>query len=76
MRKDKEVKENGAKKNLILGVVLLFLTAFLVSSAVRQIRTGYHWLSAAVSICGVILFGTTGVCLLVNEIRQRRKNKK
>lgn len=73
MRKDTEVTKNKTEKNLIVGIVLLFLTAFLVSAAVRQIRAGYHWLSAAVSICGVVLFGTSSVCLLVNEIRRRRK---
>ena len=73
MRKGKESQKNKTGMNLILGIVLLFLTAFLISAAVRQIRTGYHWLSAAVSICGVVLFGATSVCLLATEIRRRLK---
>ena len=73
MRNSKEAKKDKAGMNLILSIVLLFLTAFLISAAVRQIRAGYHWLSAAVSICGVVLFGATGVCLLVSEIRRRLK---
>ena len=73
MHGGKKSKGSKAGMGLILGIVLLFLAVFLVSAAIRQIRSGSQWLSAVVSICGVVLFGTTGICLIMSEIRQKFK---
>ena len=73
MHRDRKFKGSKAGMGLILGIVLLFLAVFLVSAAVRQIRSGSHWVSVVVSICGVVLFGATGVCLIISEIRQKGK---
>ena len=61
--------------NLILSAALFVLVVVLIAAAVGQIKTGKA-VSAGVSICGVLLFGSVGLALLLGELRQLRKNKK
>lgn len=74
MGKTQDPNKKKTGMNLILGAALLFLAVALISAAVGQIQTG-KGVSAAVSICGVLLFGSVGIVLLAGEIRQWRKNK-
>lgn len=75
MDKKQDPNKKKAGMNLILGAALVFLAVVLISAAVGQIQTG-KGVSAGVSICGVLLFGSVGVVMLVGEIRQWLKNKK
>ena len=75
MKKKQNEQDMKKTMNVILGLALLFLTVILAVNGVRKIQEAAVF-SAVIAICGVVLFGSVGVMLLVGEVRQWLRLKK
>lgn len=75
MKKKQNEQDMKKTMNVVLGLALLFLTVILAINGVRKIQEAAV-VSAVIAICGVVLFGSVGMMLLVGEVRQWMKPKK
>jgi len=75
MKKKQNDQDMKKTMNVILGLALLFLTVILAVNGIKKIQVAAVF-SAIIAICGVLLFGSVGVMLLVGEVRQWLKQKK
>lgn len=74
MKKKQSDQEMKKAMNLILGLALVFLTVILAINGVRKIQEGAVF-SSIIAVCGVLLFGSVSVMLLVTEVRQWLKKR-
>ena len=74
MKKNQNEQEMKKTMNVVLGLALLFLTVILAVNGVKKLQEAAVF-SAVIAICGVLLFGSVGVMLLVGEVRQWLKSK-
>lgn len=74
MKKKQNEQEMKKTMNVVLGLALLFLAVILAINGVRKIQEAAV-VSAVIAICGVVLFGSVGMMLLVGEVRQWMKPK-
>ena len=75
MKKKQNDQDMKKTMNVILGLALFFLTVILAVNGIKKIQVAAVF-SAIIAICGVLLFGSVGVMLLVGEVRQWLKQKK
>ena len=75
MKKKQNEQDMKKTMNVVLGLALLFLAVILAINGVRKIQEAAV-VSAVIAICGVVLFGSVGMMLLVGEVRQWMKPKK
>lgn len=74
MKKKQNEQDMKKTMNVVLGLALLFLAVILAINGVRKIQEAAV-VSAVIAICGVVLFGSVGMMLLVGEVRQWMKPK-
>lgn len=70
MGKHQDPQKKKASLNIVLSLMLLFLAVILTAHTIRHFQEGAAVLSKIISICGALLFGGVGLCLLAGEVRQ------